>query len=766
MASLFQELKRRNVIRVAALYVVAGWLLLQVADVGMSVLELPQWTGKLVFLLLALGFPIALIFSWIYELTPEGIKRESLVDRSDSISPETGRRLNLVTGVLVVAAVGVLIADRLLPEGPAGPGPATEAREAPVPPPAAEEAVGRPGTEDEAAASPLGRSVAVLPFVNMSGDPDNEYFADGLTEELLNALAKLEGLKVAARTSSFRFKGEAGDIAEIGRQLGVANILEGSVRKAGDEIRVTAQLIQVEDGFHLWSETYDRKLEDIFAIQDDIAGNVAAELRATLFGEAVLPEQSLVGRPTQDLEAYTAYLRGREQLAINSYDSFEQAEAFFREAIRRDPEFAEAHASLGHTFARKSDWGALTRAEAVSLVRQEADRALALNERLPLAWAIKAWAAWTASFDAPVDEAGRLRRDAERFLRKALEIEPGNVHATLMLSAFVMRDDPSEALELARSAVERDPVSSRVRGQLSAAYAALRRLEEAEEQARIAFELEPQDPLAGSRLASLYEQSGRLARAIRVEAASYDRRDPEGPAEIAMQYMALRDLEAADAWIREAERLDDDMARVRAARALHLWLSGSKDRAADMARALLDAEQRGYSSPVAGYIVRERGLETGDLSLAMEAFESDPELLLDPAADLGERDLVFDRAMALAILQERGDTELARELGEGILDWLGQVPPPLPSGFAEPLHALARQGLRDVEGFRAAFADWKARGISAWARVIVLFPAAWGEMADHPDLVALREQERAWAQAERQKLAASGEEPQPPATPD
>ncbi|MEJ2521758.1 MAG: hypothetical protein P8080_02575, partial [Gammaproteobacteria bacterium] len=753
--SFFAELKRRNVIRVAVLYVVAAWLLLQVADVGMSVLDLPTWTGKLVFLLLALGFPIALIFSWIYELTPEGIKRESLVNRSASIAPETGRRLNFVTGILVVAAAGVLVADRLLPED-SGDTPRTADTTDAVPQQPAGDAAGGPGTEAEAEAPAQSRSVAVLPFVNMSGDPDNEYFADGLTEELLNALAKLEGLKVAARTSSFRFKGEAGDIAEIGRQLGVANILEGSVRKAGNQIRVTAQLIQVEDGFHLWSETYDRQLEDIFSIQDDIAGNVAAELKATLFGETVAPEQSLVGRPTQDLEAYTAYLRGREQLAINSYDSFDRAEAFFREAIERDPSFAEAHASLGHTFARKSEWGALSRADAVPLVRQEADRALALNGRLPLAWAVKAWAAQTASYDAAPSEADRLRQDARRFLRKALEIEPGNTQATLMLSSFLLFDDPSGALELARSAVERDPASSRVRGHLSSAYAALGMLEEAERQARIAFELEPEDPLAGSRLASMYEESGRLARAIRVEAAAYDRRDPEGPAQIAMQYLALGDLEAADAWIREAERLDKEMARVRAARALHLWLSGSKDQAADVARRVLQAEQRGYSGPVTGVIVRERGLETGDLSLAMQAFESDRKLLLDPAADLDHRDLVFDRAMALAILQARGEEKTARELGEGILAWLGQVPPPLPSGYAEPLRALVLQGMRDVEGFRAAFTDWKARGISAWARIIVLFPAAWGEMADHPDLVALREQERAWADSQRRELAASG----------
>ncbi len=762
MAALIQELKRRNVIRVAALYVVAGWLLLQVADVGMSVLDLPDWTGKLVFLLLALGFPVALVFSWIYELTPGGIRRESSVDPSASTAPETGRRLNLVTGILVVAAAGVLVADRLLPESPGDPQVSTQVREEAVPQPAAD------GTAAEAgdAASPERRSIAVLPFVNMSGDPDNEYFADGLTEELLNTLAKLEGLKVAARTSSFRFKGEAADIAEIGRQLGVANILEGSVRKSGSQVRVTAQLIQVEDGFHLWNETYDRKLEDIFAIQDDIAGNVAAELKARLFGEAVLPRQSLVGRPTDDLEAYSAYLRGREQLAINSYDSFERAEAFFREAIERDPSFAEAHASLAHTFARKSSWGALSRADALPMVRRQADRALALNERLPLAWAMKAWAAQAASADAPADEAGRLRTDAERFLRRALEIEPGNVEATLMLSSFVLFDNPAEALELARSAAARDPASSRVRLYLVSAYGALGMLEEAEEQARIAFELEPEDPLAGGRLAGIYETSGRLARAIRVEAASYDRRDPEGPAKIAMQYLVLRDLEAADAWIREAERLNKDMAWVQAARSLHLWLSGRKGDAADMALSVLEEEQRGYSHSVAQYIVREQGLETGNLSLAMQPFEDNLDLALDPAADLDDLGpLVFDRAMILASLQARGDVELARRLGEGILAWLGQEPSPMTSGLAEALRALTCQGLRDVEGFRAAFADSKAHGIYAWSRIILLFPAAWGEMADHPDLVALREQERAWAESQRRELASFGQGPPLPGTP-
>jgi len=245
--SLFAELKRRNVFKVGAAYVVMAWLLAQVVDVFLDNFGAPEWVIKTVLLLLVAGFPLALFFAWAFELTPEGIKKEKDVDRSQSITRETGRKLDfLIIGILVIALAYFALDKFVLTTGDTAPGSAAVTETAPT---------------DE-------KSIAVLPFVNMSDDAGNEYFSDGISEEILNALAKVPELQVAGRTSSFAFKGENQDLRKIGEALGVNNILEGSVRKAGDKVRITAQLIRVDNGFHLWSESYDRKLTDVFAIQN------------------------------------------------------------------------------------------------------------------------------------------------------------------------------------------------------------------------------------------------------------------------------------------------------------------------------------------------------------------------------------------------------------------------------------------------------------------------------------------------------------------
>ncbi len=294
--SLFEELKRRNVVRMAVLYAVASWLILQIADVLFDQLDVPAWAFRLVLGMLALGFPFALLFSWIFELTPEGLKRERDVDRTQSITHQTGHKINITIIVLLVLAIGGLIANRLIPQQPT----------------VVQTSTGEAGGAESATASTASptqsgkdHSIAVLPFVNMSGDPDNEYFSDGLSEELLNSLAQIRELKVTGRTSSFAFKGQNLDLREIGERLDVANVLEGSVRKAANRVRITAQLIKTSDGYHLWSETFDRELDDIFAIQEEIAQKVAAALSITLLGG---PAEA--AGETHNTEAYQAYLRG------------------------------------------------------------------------------------------------------------------------------------------------------------------------------------------------------------------------------------------------------------------------------------------------------------------------------------------------------------------------------------------------------------------------------------------------------------------------
>ena len=326
--SFFAELKRRNVFRVGIAYLVVAWLVMQVADIVINNIGAPGWVFQVILLVLGIGFPVALIFAWAFEMTPDGIKKEKDVDRSQSIRKETGRKLNYMTiGVLALAAGYFFWESRIdqdtAPDTvePAKTTVATTATEAPV--------------TDVTAKSD--KSVAVLPFVNMSSDPEQEYFSDGITEEIINALVKIPGLSVPARTSVFGFKGHQGDVRQIGQQLNVAYILEGSIRSQANQVRITAQLIKVNDGFHLWSETYDRQLDNIFVVQEEIAAAISEVLVGALdVGVTTVPNR------TVNMEAYDTYLNGRALLRERKPNAIEVLE----HATQLDPSFAPAWAAL------------------------------------------------------------------------------------------------------------------------------------------------------------------------------------------------------------------------------------------------------------------------------------------------------------------------------------------------------------------------------------------------------------------------------------
>ncbi|MDX1443318.1 MAG: hypothetical protein R3270_06010 [Gammaproteobacteria bacterium] len=315
---LFSELKRRNVFRTMAAYLVLSWVILQVVSVVLPALQAPEWILSVIVVLLGVGFVFTLVFSWAFALTPEGLRRESSVDVTPEDRAETARKLDLTVITLLVVAIVTAVGLHFVKA------PETTAQ------------AERRSVDDS--------SVAVLPFVNMSGVAENEYFSDGLTETLLHMLAQVDGLKVAARTSSFAFKGQDTDIREIAATLGVANILEGSVQRAGNRVRITAQLIDADDGSHLWSENYDRQLDDIFAIQDEIASAVATRLTS-----AIMPNDARLANSTKNTQAYDLYLRGLEQKAIYSYGSLAQAEAFLRSSLAIDPGFTDARLALADT---------------------------------------------------------------------------------------------------------------------------------------------------------------------------------------------------------------------------------------------------------------------------------------------------------------------------------------------------------------------------------------------------------------------------------
>ena len=431
--SFFTELKRRNVFRVALLYLVASWLIIQVADTGVSLLGLPEWTGRLVFLLLLIGLPLVVVFSWAYEITPEGLKREKEVERDVSITHETARKLNTAVIVLLLLAVGGMIADRLIPE---------QAQDAPSVADASE------GT------GPTEQSIAVLPFVNMSADPENEYFSDGLSEELLNLLAKIPELQVAARTSAFSFKDSDAGISEIADTLNVAHVLEGSVRKSGDRIRITAQLIKGSDGYHLWSRTWDRTLIDVFAIQDEIAAAVVHALKVTLLGE--LPHASVT-----DTRAYELFQQSKVFADIRTDESFERAALLLNEALEIDPEYAEAWVELSVVRTNQVGAGYLPAAEGYAQARAASERALELDPNNPRALSNLGWLAmyWDWDFET-----------AARLITRAKQLAPGNASVlnayAVMVGAFGRLDSMIANYE---EALQRDPVSMSVLSNLSGA---------------------------------------------------------------------------------------------------------------------------------------------------------------------------------------------------------------------------------------------------------------------------------------------------------
>lgn len=337
--SLFAELRRRNVFRVAAAYLIVGWLLVQVLDLAAESFEAPVWVMKMIITLVVIGFIPTLMFSWAYELTPEGLKKDSEVDRAEPDTSQTAKKLDVITLLAVAGVIGLLVADRLLPQPDSGPQPVS------TDPSSAQPANGNVAVIDDTTKGvddkPRARnSIAVLPFVNMSNDAENAYFSDGITEEILNALAKIDQLKVASRTTSFTFKGRNEDMRLVGEKIGVAHILEGSVRKQGDQVRITAQLIQAADGFHLWSETYDGSLDDIFELQEQIARAIARELKLIL---DVKETPRLAKRLTRNQEAYDLFLQGRELARqVWGEDTLPRSIRLLEQSIALDPDFAEA----------------------------------------------------------------------------------------------------------------------------------------------------------------------------------------------------------------------------------------------------------------------------------------------------------------------------------------------------------------------------------------------------------------------------------------
>ena len=317
LKKFFAELQRRNVYKVGIAYCVVGWLLIQIATQTFPVFEIPNWATRMVVFLLLLGLPVALVLAWAYELTPEGLQRSDEIDPSKPITRSTRRTLDFVIIGVLVAVIAIMAFQYY-----------------------------RPGMRAWNENSRQ-RSIAILPFIDLSQTRDQDYFSDGITEQIINSLAHVHGLLVVARTTAFSFKNKDMDVREVGRQLQVSHVLEGSVNRGTDKVRVVARLIDVANGFHLWSETYYSTEKDLLSLQSDVAKKVANALQIEL---QLAETTQLAKPPTQNPEAYDSYLRGRYLLEKRTVDSIQQGRALFQQAVAKDPRFALGHAGIADSY--------------------------------------------------------------------------------------------------------------------------------------------------------------------------------------------------------------------------------------------------------------------------------------------------------------------------------------------------------------------------------------------------------------------------------
>jgi adenylate cyclase len=473
--NFFAELKRRNVYKVAVAYAVVAWLLVQVATQVFPFLEIPNWVVRLVIAIVVIGFPIALAIAWAFEATPEGIKRTEDVD----LTVQRGSKKHVWIYVVVIAAA-ISVALFFLGRYTAG--------------------------NKTAAAAPNespAKSIAVLPFVNMSADKNDEYLSDGVSEELITALSKITGLQVKARTSSFAFKGKNEDIQKIGELLHVSHLLEGSVARAGNKLRITAQLIQTSDGNHLWSDTYDREMQDIFAVRSEVAQQVAATLKVRLLGEE---KKRLDQKPTENLEAYNLYRQGRYYADKLSEEGMKKGLGFFGQAIEKDPRFALVYAAVAETYVLFADVFIAPR-EAFSKAKDAALKAIKLDDSLAEAHASLGFVHYHYDWDWAA---------AEKEFKRAISLNPQSAQSYTLYTHYLAgmgRFD--EANNQGRRALELDPLSVSTHWFLGWGAIFAGRGDEAISQFSKAAELDPNNPWVRSFLRRAYLFNGMPQRGIK-----------------------------------------------------------------------------------------------------------------------------------------------------------------------------------------------------------------------------------------------------------
>jgi TolB-like protein/Tfp pilus assembly protein PilF len=473
--NFFAELKRRNVYKVAVAYAVAAWLLIQAASIFLPAFDAPPWMLKACLIALLLGFPVALSLSWAFEITPEGIKRESEVEEDKSTKRRTGRKIVGIT-IALAAIAGALLVFQLVRSRPIAAGDTT---------------------------LPSPKSIAVLPFENLSSDKENAYFAEGIQDEILTRLARINDLKVISRTSTEKYKSAPSNLREIAQQLGVANILEGSVQKSGDQVRITVQLINALTDTHLWAESFDRKLIDTFSVESDVAQRIASSLEAKLTG---FEKRAIAARPTENTEAYQLYLKGRFFWNKRTGADLKVAANYFEQAVAADPTYAGAYAGLAQTYLLIPVFGAGSPRDFFSRGMVAARRAIELDDTLAEGHTALAM---LLLFEFKFAE-------SEQEFRRAIELNPNyaTAHHWFGNSLLVTLGRFDEAITEGRRGIELDPLSLIINADLGSTLMIARRYDEAIAQLRKTLALDGNFAYARWNLGEALYLKGDLPAAI------------------------------------------------------------------------------------------------------------------------------------------------------------------------------------------------------------------------------------------------------------
>jgi serine/threonine-protein kinase len=554
--SFFAELKRRHVYRVAIAYGVVAWLLVQVATQVFPFFEIPNWAVRLVVFLTVLGFPVALVIAWAFELTPEGLKRDANIAPNEYIPRWSTRRFAALIVSIAILAAGVPLFQL--------------SRSKPT---------WVPWTD--VTPTPSQKSIAVLPLLNESGKSGDEYFSDGLSEELISALAQIKELKVIGRSSSFRFKNQKEDSKSIGEKLGVSTLLEGTVRKNGDRVRIVAELVNATDGSELWSGTFDRELKDIFAVQAEIAEAVATSLELTLLGTE---DRSANKASTKSMEAHNAYLQGHFYFQRRNLEDYRKAVGFFDQAIRFDSDYALAYAERSEAWAWIGDLSSEEKKEAWKAAGSDAEKAVAVDPKLAEAHAALGWVRFFIEWKFAEGLAE---------LRRAQQLWPWNPTASDLLARVVVYFGQFEQAEkLARQSIELDPLAYQARISLARVLFAEGKLDETEAAARKAAELQP--TAAGNHRFQVFVAIQRGDGEAALREAQLEPNEGYRRFELALADYTRGDRRAADAALAELIAKDRDFLAYQVAQ-VYAW-RGENDKAFEWLQVSLDTHDTGTVS--------------------------------------------------------------------------------------------------------------------------------------------------------------------------